>query len=165
MIKDDFICDVAKSRRGARQLALQVLYAVELSGNDPSVAVKALIPDCTADPKLYDFILKLVEMTWDYREEFDAYIQKFSANWKFERIAILDLIIMRMALCEFLHFFDIPPKVSIDEAIELAKIFSTYKSGGFINGILDAVLLDLKDTKQLVKTGRGKQTDRNNANN
>ena len=88
-------------------------------------------------------------------DEFDGYIRQYSANWKFERIAMLDLLILRIAICEFIHFFDVPPKVTIDEAIELAKRFSTYKSSGFINGILDAVLLELRDKSIVVKKGRG----------
>ncbi len=63
-----------------------------------------------------------------------------SKNWDFERIAIIDRLIIRMAICEFLFFDDIPPKVSISEAIEIAKKFSTDDSSAFVNGILDAIL-------------------------
>jgi N utilization substance protein B len=67
----------------------------------------------------------------------------------------LDKLILRLALCEFLHFPDIPPKVTIDEAIEIAKKYSTEKSGRFVNGILDAVLIDLRKEGRLHKKGRG----------
>ena len=72
---------------------------------------------------------------------------------------MVDKLVMRMAICEFLHFFDIPHKVSIDEAIELSKRFSTEQSGRFVNGILDAILLELKNDNRLVKFGRGLQEE------
>ena len=72
-----------------------------------------------------------------------------------ERITIIDKLILRQAICEFLYFSDIPLIVSIDEAIEISKIFSTDKSGKFINGILDSILLDLKEEGRICKKGRG----------
>jgi N utilization substance protein B len=86
---------------------------------------------------------------------FDMMIRRKAVNWEFNRIAIMDKLILRMALCEFLYFPDIPPKVTIDEAIEVAKKFSTEKSGRFVNGILDAVLIDLRKEGRLQKRGRG----------
>ncbi|HET56271.1 MAG TPA: N utilization substance protein B, partial [Ignavibacteria bacterium] len=74
---------------------------------------------------------------------------------KFERIALLDRLILRLALCELLFFEEIPPKVTINEAIDLAKKFSTEDSGRFVNGILDAVLRKLKQENRLAKHGRG----------
>ena len=71
------------------------------------------------------------------------------------RIALIDKILLRMGICELLYFPDIPPKVSINEVIEIAKVFSTAGSGKFINGILDAILSELKTTGNLKKTGRG----------
>ena len=123
-----------------------------------SAVLGDLLPKCQSRPQALDFSKKIIELTFSDRKELDDYIRGYSANWKFERIALLDLIIMRMAICELLHFYDVPPKVSIDEALELAKRYSTYKSSGFINGILDAVLLDLKKSNMIIKTGRGKQT-------
>ena len=116
-----------------------------------------LMPKCENPPPAVYFAKKIVEKTFEGRDEFDVYIRRYSTNWKFERIAMLDLLIMRIAICEFIHFFDVPPKVTIDEAIELAKRFSTFKSSGFINGILDAVLLELKQKNIVVKKGRGKR--------
>ena len=71
------------------------------------------------------------------------------------RVALIDKLLLRMGLCEILYFPDIPPKVSINEIIEIAKIFSTAGSGKFINGILDAILSDLKSHDILQKEGRG----------
>ena len=82
-------------------------------------------------------------------------IKKKALNWDFDRIAVIDRIILRMAMCEFIYFDDIPPKVSIDEAIEISKKFSTEKSGKFINGILDSVLNEWNQENKINKKGRG----------
>ena len=87
--------------------------------------------------------------------DIDKVIHGMVANWDFERIAILDRVILRMAICELKYFKEIPPKVSMNEAIELAKLFSTEKSGQFVNGILDAVFEDLEKAGELGKAGRG----------
>ena len=77
-----------------------------------------------------------------HRQEFDELIASKSRNWDLTRIALMDRLILRMALTEFFYFKDIPPKVSISEAIEIAKVFSTEESSSFVNGILDAILND-----------------------
>ena len=160
MINQEFDCETVYSRREARQVALQLLYAIELSGNATRPTVDAFLKNCHCEAKLDSFIRKLVDLTVDHRDEYNDVVRKFSANWEFSRIALIDLIIMRMAICEFLQFYEIPPKVTIDESIELAKEFSTTKSGGYINGMLDSVLLDMKERNQLVKSGRGNQETR-----
>ncbi|HTP13570.1 MAG TPA: transcription antitermination factor NusB, partial [Bacteroidota bacterium] len=99
------------------------------------------------------FFLKVI----DTREELDRLIKKQVANWEFNRLAVIDKIVLRMGICELLYFDDIPPKVSINEAIEIAREFSTEKSDKFVNGVLDAVLDDLKANGLLNKQGRGLQ--------
>ncbi len=143
------------NRRKARETALQALYALELSGNTVNTVTKEFLGDADKNSPIIAFTRKLIANTFEHRDEFDDFIRTHSKNWKFDRIAILDRIIMRMAICEFMDFNDIPPKVSIDEAIELSKLYSTDKSSGFINGILDAVYDDLKKLQKINKTGRG----------
>ena len=82
------------------------------------------------------------------------YIDK-TPNWDTERIAEIDTIILKMAICELLKFPSIPVKVTINEYLEIAKEYSTPKSSIFINGILDNLIKDLKNENKLVKTGRG----------
>ena len=82
-------------------------------------------------------------------------IDRHSRNWDLERIALLDRILMLLAIAELTASKDIPVKVTINEVIELAKRYSTDKSGTFINGILDAVVLELQEKSLIVKTGRG----------
>jgi transcription antitermination protein NusB len=145
------------SRRDAREIALRALYALELSGNSLEYVFKDMLDAVKSDDPIYSFTRDIIGKTYDHREELDSHIRHRSNNWDFDRIAIIDKIILRIAICEFLFFFDIPPKVSIDEAIELSKLYSTEKSSSFINGILDSVLEDLKLNQQIVKTGRGRK--------
>lgn len=143
------------TRREARSRALQTLYAYEISGNTIEQILNDPIWGKPIGKKMIGFYEKLVKKTIKNINEFDELIKNKSQNWKFERITIIDKVIMRQALCEFLHFSDIPPKVSIDEAIEISKIFSTDKSGKFINGLLDSILLDLVKEGRIFKEGRG----------
>ena len=144
-----------RGRRLAREYVLRVLYAYELSRNPVSEIQKDLIVGKLLSEKNREFSEKLIRCAIEHTPELDEWIRSKSRNWEFHRIAMLDKIILRMGLCELLYFDDIPPKVTINEAIELAKKYSTEKSGVFVNGILDAVLKELEETGQLRKTGRG----------
>lgn len=142
-------------RRRARELALQACYAYELSGNTPESIVTQVIRRDPEAVQVHSFAEELFKRTISSIKLFDDLIKQKAVNWEFTRIAIMDKLILRLAICEFLDFDDIPPKVSIDEAIEIAKKFSTEKSGRFVNGILDAILADFKLTGKLRKQGRG----------
>ena len=89
------------------------------------------------------------------RSELNDKIAERVANWEMDRIALIDRILLRIGIAELIYFPDIPPKVSINEVIEIAKDYSTSNSGKFINGILDAILNDLKKNGKLKKAGRG----------
>ncbi|MEX0638928.1 MAG: transcription antitermination factor NusB, partial [Balneolaceae bacterium] len=108
-----------------------------------------------SDKEALQFAEKLFLKTVEMKDELDETIEKQIRNWKMNRLAILDKLILRIALCEFLVFEDIPTKVTINEAIELAKQFSTRKSGRFVNGIADAALEDLLEQGKIEKRGRG----------
>ena len=144
------------NRRHARELALCACYAQELSGNNIEKTLRDVISDREEIARnVQDFAITLVRLAYSNNTEIDNFIQIKALNWDFQRIAIIDKLILRLAICEFLHFDDIPPKVSIDEAIEVSKRFSTEKSGQFINGILDSVLSDLRKKGLIKKKGRG----------
>lgn len=102
-----------------------------------------------------DFTRDLVRQTIRYEEELTQIIDKTATNWELERIALVDKIILQMALAEFLHFPSIPPKVSINEYVEIAKSYSTPNSKIFINGILDKALKELTEAGSIRKTARG----------
>ena len=143
-------------RRRARELALQAFYATEMSRNNLERAIVDWVrgQDNIA-PEIVDFATELLGLSYQHSGEIDEFIKARALNWDFDRIAILDKLIIRLAICEFIYFEDIPPKVSIDEAIEISKKFSTENSGKFINGILDSVLSDLRRQDRLHKKGRG----------
>ena len=144
-----------RSRRSARELVLRALYAIELSGRNAVEILKDPLIIKKIGGPLFEFSKELLEKTYSNHQEFDSYIKIKALNWEFDRLAVIDKIVLRMALCEFLYFEDIPPKVSIDEAIEVTSKYSTEKSDKFVNGILDAVLNDLQQTGKIVKKGRG----------
>lgn len=126
-----------RSRKDARMVALQVLYAVEVGEQDPETAFQELVQE--GDERHRQFALQLVHITHRNRQRMDDFISGKSERWNINRMALIDHIILRMALVELFNMDDIPPKVTINEAIELGKEFSTDQSGRFINGILDAI--------------------------
>jgi transcription antitermination protein NusB len=149
------------SRRSARETAVLILYAQQSSGLPLSQVMDRVrvlqrkielgleaheeLPDQRLDRDsiyarfLRDIVLKTIRDT----EVIDAIIAGRAHKWDLERIARLDRIILRIGIAEMLHFPDIPEKVSINEAIEIAKKYSTENSGKFINGILDSVKSDI----------------------
>lgn len=142
------------SRREARIKVLNVLYAHWI-GKDPIEKVKKdLLTDIQDAEKLL-FINKLIDVVINNVKEFDKLIKEKLDNWEFGRIAMIDKIAMRMAIAEMLFFPEIPTKVSINEAIDIAKEYSTKTSGSFINGILDSINVNLTKDKKLNKSGRG----------
>jgi len=128
-----------KSRREARECALRVLYAYDLSGNPLDLAIQQVTPR-SAQGQYHQFMLDLVRTTVEKQDWFVVIIRQSTEKWELTRIAVLDRLILRMAICELSFFNDIPPKVSINEAIEIAKKYSTEKSDKFVNGVLDAVM-------------------------
>ena len=101
------------------------------------------------------FILDLFNKVIAFENEYQELISQKTKNWEAERIAVMDTLLMRMAIVELVHFPSIPIKVTMNEYIEIAKEFSTPKSNSFINGILDKILADLKEKGKVRKTGRG----------
>lgn len=104
-----------------------------------------------------DFIKMLFETTVEHEEEYSKYIGEKSKNWETDRIASMDILLMKMALAEILNFPEIPTKVSLNEYIELSKQFSAPQSKAFINGVLDKLVSDLNEKKKIKKTGKGLQ--------
>ena len=144
-------------RRQLREKIVQALYTLELRDVDTESATNWLLTrEMQQDPNAMKFFNHLMKSILDHREEIDRHIAKHTLNWDMNRIAVIDKNILRMALAEILYCEDIPPKVSINEAIEIAKKFnSTEKSSKFVNGILDAIFNDLKTEGRIQKIGRG----------
>ena len=131
-----------RKRTKARELALQLLYQADVT----HIPVKDLIVDFFAmsanaeeDAGVKEFASELVSNVWDRLALVDGEIAKYAMNWQLDRMATVDRNILRLACFELLFRPDIPPKVSINEAVELAKKYGDLESGKFVNGILDKI--------------------------
>ena len=132
-------------RRKAREVAIQALYSLNFVDLDVEKAMELFWGNFIAPRSAKEFAATLIEGTWHHREELDSLIAGCSDNWSLSRMSKVDISILRMAAFEFLYCEDIPPKVSINEAVDLGNTFGSENSGSFINGILDA--LNLKISK------------------
>ena len=122
-------------------MALQALYQIEMTG-DPSVAaMDSFLRHFEGNSKAKEFARRLVSGAVTERAEIDRSIDQATKNWKIERLAKVDFLILRLAAYELLFCADIPTAVSLDEAIEIAKRFGSEESASFINGVLDHVAL------------------------
>jgi transcription antitermination factor NusB len=128
-----------KKRSRAREVALQYLYQHDLMRRTDLADLAEFIKEQDEDAEVRKFARDLVEGTCEVREALDREIQAVAQNWQISRMAVIDRNVLRMAAYEMLHSGDVPPKVAINEAIELGKRFSTQNSGAFINGILDRI--------------------------
>ncbi len=140
-------------RRKERELALKILFAHEFNPIPVDDQIKYLNEELKRS--LTEFSRELIQLCVKNREKLDKRIETFLINWEFTRVAIIDRILLRMAVVEFLYLHDIPLEVTINEMIEIAKNYSTDKSGQFINGILDAMLKEMLKNNEIEKTGRG----------
>ena len=155
-------------RRFVRERVLQVLFAYEMNKDSLQFLIDEILADIKNNSDK-EFANTLIKQVLVHSDEFDGMIKDRVANWEMNMIALIDKILLRMGICELLYFPDIPPKVSINEVIEIAKNYSTAGSGKFINGILDAILSEAKKSGKLNKKGRGlleesiiKTTDKSN---
>ena len=142
------------TRRKIREKVLQILYAFEMT-KDSIDAIKSEQLTGIEDKADELFAHRLIKLVMENEEYYDKLIKSIVDNWDIERIAILDHIIIKMCLSEFIYMEDIPTKVSMNEAIELAKNFSTKNSGKFVNGILDSILIRMRKNGEIKKSGKG----------
>jgi N utilization substance protein B len=142
------------NRRILREKTLQALYAYELNGEGLTTLTEGILTDLTSQADI-NFAKQLINKVVANTKLIDKEIQERVDNWEMERIALIDRLLLRIGITELLFFPDIPPKVTINEVIEIAKDYSTSNSNKFINGILDAILSDLKKSGNLNKAGRG----------
>jgi len=131
------------SRRKLREQVLKILYQMELGKTDPEEVFQFYLKEKEPDQKASDFVKGLFFGVCEKSDELDKEIIKVAENWKLNRIAIIDKNILRMAIYEISYCPDIPEVVSINEAVDIAKKYSTSDSGKFVNGILDKVKNEL----------------------
>jgi len=127
-------------RRRAREAALQILYQIDMGGLQADEAINNYWEEKPfVDEEIHSYATRLVKEAVARLEEIDKLIDAVLENWEIERVAAVDRNILRLGVCELLAFEDVPPKVTINEAVEIAKRFSTEESGRFVNGVLDAI--------------------------
>jgi len=135
-------------RRKAREFALQFLYQIEISGDDLEESLGLFWSEHPVDPSVKDYASELVRGTRAEVGKIDPLLAKYAQNWVLDRMAVVDRNLIRMAVYEMLISKKTPPIVVINEAVDIAKKYSTPDSGAFVNGILDRI------RKEEMKDGR-----------
>ena len=132
-------------RRKGRELALQLLYQLDVQGEgSPAPHLDEFWTRHPVDVEVRDFAEALVRGTKLHEAKIDELISQYALHWELERMAVVDRNILRQGIFEILWAGDVPPKVAINEALEVAKKFSTQESSRFINGILDRIHKELR---------------------
>lgn len=144
---------------------MQAIYAWYCTGDEPGTTFDINLKDFADEIREFErrkgdkgdsrLLMELFYDTIKNGEAYDQLIQSKAENWELERIALIDRILMQMGISEMTHFEEIPIKVTINEYLEVAKKFSTPKSSKFINGILDSLYIQFKQSDQIQKSGRG----------
>ncbi len=130
-----------RQRTRARVYALQILYQIDITGDPVDAVLEQFWRDAEHSPEVRGFATQLVKGASKKLKEIDALIVQRSEHWKLSRMPAIDRSILRLGIYELLYRDDIPPKVAINEAVELANNYSTPNSGKFINGILDKLMI------------------------
>ena len=129
-----------RKRSKARESALQILYQIDVTSDPVDAILNQYWHTRNRNPEVVDFANEIVKGTIEHLSEIDAIISQHSESWEISKMPIIDRNILRFAIYEILYMDDIPPKVTIDEAVDLANSFGTPNSGKFINGILDKIM-------------------------
>lgn len=127
------------TRRQARELAMQALFYMDMRKDASEEMLEDFCGCFCPSKKSRPFLIKLVTGVLETKGRIDALVERFSQNWQISRMSCVDRNVMRIAVYEMLYCDDIPPKVSINEAIDIGKKFGTQESGAFINGIMDSI--------------------------
>lgn len=138
-----------RKRTKSRENALKILYAIDITGDEPKECIdKFWKNDEESDLEVKRFANSLVLGTSNKRKEIDKMISERATNWQMERMAVIDRNILRLAAYELLYVEEIPPKVTINEAIDIAKRYGDSESGKFVNGVLDKINKDIAKEKK-----------------
>ena len=129
-----------KRRERGREIALQALYQLDLRQEEFGPQIIEFLRESTQDPEVYLFARRLAEGAWAWHAEADGLMRRAAEHWTPDRMAAIDRNILRLATYELAQCPDIPRRVALDQAIELAKRFSSADSSAFVNGVLDHVL-------------------------
>ncbi len=141
------------TRRQARELAMQALFYMDMRKDASEEMLQNFCGCFCPSKKSRPFFMKLVNGVLGTKDQIDTLVERFSQNWNISRMSCVDRNVMRIAVYELLYCDDIPPKVSINEAVDIGKKFGSQESGAFINGIMDSI------RGALVKEGVLKEMD------
>ena len=133
-----------KERRKARYLALRVLYSREVTGDSLESQVTSLQEELSGGGGLPPFTVELLYLIEEKSGRIDELLKGYANRWSIQRMPIIDRSLLRMGIAEILFREDIPPSVTVNECVELAKRFSTEESGKFINGVLGHLIRDIE---------------------
>ena len=128
------------ARRRARLVVLQVLYETDAVRHDPTSILENLVDDQGLDHRAKDFARELIRGILENREEIDKIVKTFAPSWPFNQMPIVDRNVLRIAIYEMTVSRETPPKVAINEAVEMAKVFGADSSPRFVNGVLGSVM-------------------------
>ncbi len=126
-------------RRLARESAVEILYRVELVGDEPESTIQEILLRRNPSEEAETYLRRLITAIENNRTEIDDCLRRHLKRWRLERLTYLDRAILRVGCAEILYFHDVPPKVAINEAVEIAKKFGDDQAGKFVNGVLDSI--------------------------
>lgn len=134
-------------RRIAREAALEVLYRLDLVKHEPEDTIEEILNRKNPSEEAENYLRRLVQAVLDHSAEVDKMLATHLRKWRVERLRYLDRAILRLASTEMMYFGDVPAKVSINEAVDIARKYGDDDSGRFVNGVLDAVYKELNRTE------------------
>lgn len=126
-------------RRLARESAVEVLYRLDLVEDEPEAVIQEICVRKNPSEEAESYLRRIVQTVEKHRDEIDRVLKRNLKRWRLERVTFIDRAILRMGCAELLFFADVPPKVVINEAVEIAKKFGDDNAGKFVNGVLDGV--------------------------
>ena len=133
------------NRRFSRELVIQFLYLSEMNEGETEDQLESFWKNNACKEKsVQSFTEDILSNIFDHKKEIDALLEKYSDNWTLSRMTVIDRNLLRMAASELMYSKNVPPKVVIDEAVEIAKRFGSEDSPNFINGVLDRILKEMK---------------------
>ncbi len=134
-------------RRLARECAVEVLYRLDLVGDEPENTIAEILLRKNPSEEAETYLRRLIDAEQAHQQEVDAVLRQHLRRWRLERLTVLDRAILRLAAAEILYFDDVPPKVSINEAVEIAKKYGDDEAGKFVNGVLDGVFREAESSR------------------
>lgn len=140
-----------KARTRARAVALQALYEIDMVGHPPSLVISNRLSESDLDEKMGEFVSQITMGVWPIVAELDSFIAEHAQEWPLDQVATIDRNILRIALWEFAVSENIPIKVAINEAVELAKVFGSDSSPRFINGVLGSLASRQNEIRQSLR--------------